>query len=85
MSRLLDIRFEEVYSGNHESFPACETFIRVVEDFILLAASKNKGSGRLQASVYRDEETEAISTLGMEVVFVMTTLLQQRKFLFQKE
>lgn len=35
LHRLLEIRFEEVYSGKQRNFQACETFVKGIDEFIL--------------------------------------------------
>lgn len=95
LNRLLEIRYEEVYSGNHSEFLACENFVRAVSAYLLTSgandlADRQRFGGLHTSMMYRDmaeqgSESNLLGTLGMEAVFVMTVLLQRREYLFTKE
>jgi len=41
LNRLLEIRYEEVYSGNHSEFLQCENMIRAVSAYLLTSGASD--------------------------------------------
>ena len=88
----MQIRYEQVYVRNNSSFPACETFLDAIDEFILkpyqsedylrsmmqYGHSKSfMGDARFQA-----EPISELSTSSLELVYITLQILQKKEYLF---